>query len=439
MAEELPSTRNDPRRRWAARASLLILGGIGVFLIAVAGAWGAIGLLVITVICAVVAICAAFWFVTRGGVLRWAAAFLVVVAIGVVGVAFIWTGLLVEVIAAAAAGVVAVVCARCALRVDTVPGMPELPAAAVGHPFLIMNPHSGDGKVEKFDLVRRAEELGAEVALLEGPGVQDVTRLARDALARGADLLGVAGGDGTQALVAGVAADHGVPFMVITAGTRNHFAADLGLDRDDPARCLDALTDGVELRVDLGRINGRRFVNNASFGVYAEIVESDGYRDAKTSTAITMLPDLVADDRTDLVVRAGDSVITGPHAILVSNNPYGRGGPVAMTRRDRLDTGVLGVITVSVTGARTALGIFGARHTEDITRHAAGTVVVDGDGATIPVGVDGEALELRTPVRCEIEPGVLRVRVPRERPGVTPVTHLQWRRLWRVAWPRARS
>src|SRR3712207_8477528 len=69
-----------------------------------------------------------------------------------------------------------------------------------------MNPRSGGGKVGRFHLRERAEELGAEVALLDRPGT-DVQQLARDALARGADLLGVAGGDGTQALVAQVAAE----------------------------------------------------------------------------------------------------------------------------------------------------------------------------------------------------------------------------------------
>ena len=117
-----------------------------------------------------------------------------------------------------------------------------------------MNPRSGGGKVTKFGLKEKAEKLGAEVALLEGPQIVDVAALARQAVADGADLLGVAGGDGTQALVAGIAAEHGLPFLVISAGTRNHFALDLGLDREDPAAGLAALTDGEELRVDLGII-----------------------------------------------------------------------------------------------------------------------------------------------------------------------------------------
>ena len=99
-----------------------------------------------------------------------------------------------------------------------------------------MNPRSGGGKVTKFGLKDKAEALGAEVALLEGPGTVDVAALARKAVADGTDLLGVAGGDGTQALVAGIAAEHGLPFLVISAGTRNHFPLDLGLDRDDPPR-----------------------------------------------------------------------------------------------------------------------------------------------------------------------------------------------------------
>src|ERR1700748_209442 len=97
-------------------------------------------------------------------------------------------------------------------------------------------------------------------------------------VAGGADLLGVAGGDGTQALVADVAVEHGLPFLVISAGTRNHFALDLGLDRDDPSKCLDALIDGVELHVDLGVVNGRPFVNTVSFGAYAALVQSPEYR-----------------------------------------------------------------------------------------------------------------------------------------------------------------
>ena len=219
-----------------------------------------------------------------------------------------------------------------------------------------MNPRSGDGKVKKFGLNDKATALGAEVSLLEGPGIVDVAALAGQAVDGGADLLGVAGGDGTQALVAGIAAGRDVPMMVISAGTRNHFALDLGLDRDDPSTCLDALTDGVELRIDLGLIADRTFVNNASFGAYAEVVQSPAYRDDKTGTALQMLPDMLTGHQgAHLVVRVdGQVILDGPQAVLVSNNPYESGDIAGLGRRARLDQGLLGVIGVKVDSAAQA-------------------------------------------------------------------------------------
>ena len=160
-----------------------------------------------------------------------------------------------------------------------------------------------------------------------GPEPVDVAQVAREAVARGADLLGIAGGDGTQALVAGVAAEHGLPFMVISAGTRNHFALDLGLDREDPSACLGALSDGVELRVDLGMINGQVFVNNASFGAYAEVVETPAYRGDKLKTTLDLLPGLLQGQRGARLShrRTARRPRKSPQALLVANNPYGTG------------------------------------------------------------------------------------------------------------------
>ena len=178
-------------------------------------------------------------------------------------------------------------------------------------PFVIMNPRSGGGKVGKFDLEAKATALGATVALIDGPGQVDVAAMAQAAVADGADLLGVAGGDGTQALVAGIAADHDLPFLVISAGTRNHFAMDLGLDREHPDQGLEAFTDGVELVLDLGVVGGRTFVNNASFGAYAAIVQSPAYRDDKRGTTLQMLPDLLtghAGPRLTVTIDGGETI-----------------------------------------------------------------------------------------------------------------------------------
>ena len=234
----------------------------------------------------------------------------------------------------------------------------------------------------------------------------DVAALARQAVADGADLLGVAGGDGTQALVAGIAAEHHLPFLVISAGTRNHFALDLGLDREDPAACLDGLTDGEELRVDLGIIGDRTFVNNASFGAYAEVVQSPAYRDDKRGTTLQMLPDLLKGHHgAHLTAHAADTTIDAPQALLVSNDPYGMGDVAGLGRRARLDAGTLGVVAIRVDSARQAAGLVRRGHGTGLTVLTAEQVTVDADTPQIPVGIDGETVMLPTPVRCTIRPG----------------------------------
>ena len=314
---------NVTTRRWLARASFALMLAAAVPVLAVAG-WRSLALVGLNVIgvCAVLA--GVYWFLANRGVLRWIALVLVVGAPVLILVAFALANLLWVAVVAVALMVLAAVTGKTALSTDgPEAAMPAGPAARPRQPFLIMNPRSGGGKVTKFGLKEKAEKLGAQVALLEGPQIVDVAALARQAVADGADLLGVAGGDGTQALVAGIAAEHGLPFLVISAGTRNHFALDLGLDREDPAAGLDALTDGEELRVDLGIIGGRTFVNNASFGAYAEVVRSPAYRDDKRGTTLQMLPDLLrGHEGARLSAQAAGTRIDGPQALLVSNNPY---------------------------------------------------------------------------------------------------------------------
>ncbi|MFZ2043155.1 MAG: diacylglycerol kinase family protein, partial [Trebonia sp.] len=280
-----------------------------------------------------------------------------------------------------------------------------------------------------------AEDLGAEVFLIGGPEPVVVAEVARQAVASGADLLGVAGGDGTQALVAGIAAEHDIPFVVISAGTRNHFALDLGLDREDPAACLGALSDGVELRVDLGVINGQTFVNNASFGAYAEIVETPAYRGDKLNTTLNTLPDLLQGHRgARLRVRADSTEIEAPQALLVSNNPYGTGDIAGLGRRVRLDRGSLGVVGVTVGSAWQAAGLLRGKHSTGVKVLTTKQVEIIADTPQIPVGVDGESVLMSTPVTCAISPGALRVWVPRDRPGVpAPKPSVSWSRLRHLA------
>lgn len=422
MRAGVTGTTGSRRRAWWARLALA-LAALALLGLVVEAATRALWLFLVVAVAVVVFVAAGYWFLALRGWRRTACLVVVVaVPLGLV-VLLASNQLVLTLLVCSGVLVLAVGASRVALTPEgPEEPMPESVAPPPRHPFVVMNPRSGGGKVARFDLRASAEAMGAEVVLIEGHRFVDVAALARQAVARGADLLGVAGGDGTQAVVAGVAAELDVPFMVISAGTRNHFALDLGLDREDPSRCLAALgEDAVELRVDLGVIGERAFVNNASFGAYALAVQSPGYREDKARTTLDVLPDLLSGTKGPrLRVHIGPVVAQNPQAVLVSDNPYGTGDLAGLGRRPRLDTGQLGVVLVNAGSVRQAVGML-----RGVTRHGlvsvtAPEVVIASEAPEIPVGVDGESLVVPTPVRCSIRPGALRVRVPRDRPGVPP-------------------
>jgi diacylglycerol kinase family enzyme len=438
MGGDVTRHRSSKTQRWAARLSIAAVVAAVVLPLAVAG-FKSLGLAAVALAGLAVGAVGLWWALSRRGLIRWLAVGLAVAAQAAMIGLFVAVGLFWLVIVML--GLWAVACfegwaalaeggARAAPAEQRVPP-PE-------RPFFIMNPRSGGGKVGRFGLKEKAEALGARVVLLDPGHPQDVAALARDALANGADLLGVAGGDGTQALVASVAAEHDVPFMVISAGTRNHFALDLGLDREDPSTCLDALTDGVELRIDLGRIAERTFVNNVSFGAYAEVVQSPAYRDDKIGTTLRMLPDVLTHHiGSRLRIEGAGVSIDSPQAVLVSNNPYGTGDPAGLGRRERLDAGVLGVLSIKVDNAVQAADLLRGTRSPGLTTLTAREIVIYADTPEVEVGVDGEALSFPTPVRCAISPRALRVRVPRNRRGAPrPKSRLDWRRLRKLALSR---
>jgi diacylglycerol kinase family enzyme len=302
--------------------------------------------------------------------------------------------------------------ARLAFRPDVM-----LPAAdPPRRPVLFINPRSGDGKAARFALAAEARDRGFEPVELR-PG-DDLATLVRTAVEEGADAVAMAGGDGSQAVAASVAAERDVPYACIPAGTRNHFALDLGVDRDDVVGALDAFVDGGERVVDLADVNGRVFVNNVSLGVYAEAVQRTGYRQAKIRTLLDTVPDVLgsrgAADAPDLTwTTPGGRDLRGAAVILVGNNQYRLGGAAGAGTRPAVDGATLGITVVDPPGSRSSRGRRPWRQWSAPEFRVAAS-------QEIPVGIDGEAAVLSSPAVFRIRPAVLRVRIAARHPGASP-------------------
>ena len=270
-------------------------------------------------------------------------------------------------------------------------------------PVLFVNPRSGGGKAARAGLAEHARDRGIEVTVLRRG--DDLGQLVAAAVARGADTLGVAGGDGSLAIVAAAALEHGLPFVCLPAGTRNHFALDLGLDRRDLVGSLDAFTGGIERRIDVAEVNGRLFLNNVSLGIYGEAVREPEYRDAKALTLLETALRVLgpSEHATDLeLVDDLGRTHRDPAVVLVSNNPYSLEPPHAVGTRPALDRGQLGVLVLDPPSHGP-----GAGHTWSATRLEIPA------SAPLHAGIDGEAVDLTPPLRFAIRPRALRVRLPR--------------------------
>ncbi len=405
-------TRSGARRRIAAVAALalppLILV-LAVDIVVQQFPWG-----VIVLAGAAIAFVAA-WY----GLLRTGAARVLGIAVAVVGLAATVVVLvadgdhLVQALVILGGLALAFGATSAAFRLH----VPLADAQPPQHPVLFYNPKSGGGKAERLNLAEEARARGIEPTELTLGA--DLEQLVRAAVADGADALAMAGGDGSQAIVAAVAAELDLPYACIPAGTRNHFALDLGVDRDDVVGALDSFVDGGERRVDLAEVNGRVFVNNVSLGLYAEAVQRKGYRDAKLKTILDTLPDVLGPDGEGLDLRwrgPGGHEDSSGAAILVSNNRYRLGPAVGSGTRPRIDDGLLGV---TIVGAPIGGGEHERLPQRPWREWSTPRFEVDADDP-VAAGIDGEAVRLDAPLRFQIRPGVLRVRIARAHPGASP-------------------
>lgn len=395
-------------RRLAAIGALVL--GVATAVLALVAAIEAFPAGLAVLLCGLVCVAAAFWGVVRTGAARLAGLALAAAALaGAVGLAVFGGHLLASVLVLAGM----VLALGAAARAFTVKA--KLPAAVPPRePVLFFNPLSGGGKAERFNLADEARRRGIEaVELRRG---DDLETLVRDAVAGGADGLAAAGGDGTQAIVAAIAAQLDLPFACIPAGTRNHFALDLGVDRDDVIGALEAFVDGGERRIDLAELNGRVFVNNVSLGLYAEAVQRPEYRDAKVRTVLETVPEVLgpeADAPGLHLAGPGGGPQRSAAAVMVSNNPY-RLRAIASGTRPRLDSGQLGIVVVEPPEAES-----GGPAPASLRQWSAPSFEVD-SGSPVAAGIDGEAVVIEPPLRFRSMPGALRVRIARNHPGASP-------------------
>ena len=232
----------------------------------------------------------------------------------------------------------------------------------------------------------------------------------------------MAGGDGSLAIVASVASRHDLPFVVVPAGTRNHFALDLGIDRADVPGALDAFDDGVDTRVDLAEINGRVFVNNASMGVYAKVVQSADYRDAKVRTAAGLLPDMLgpapSPSTCTTACRPGRRRCRASSCWCRTTATTWR--TCAVEGRVSASTPECsGWSSLRVSSAAEAEQVDALEMSGQIQRFAGWNEWTGAQSSRwsragpVEVGVDGEALTLDPPLRFVVRPGAVTIRLPR--------------------------
>jgi diacylglycerol kinase family enzyme len=282
-----------------------------------------------------------------------------------------------------------------------------------------VNPRSGADSPTPEELVEAAERLGVEARVL-GPD-EEAGEAARAAAAAGAEAIGIAAGDGSLGAVAAVALERDLAFVCVPFGTRNHFARDLGLDRDDALAALGAY-GGVERRVDIGLVNGHAFVNNVSLGIYAGFVH-DPERKTRNRLAalVRMFPAAFGRSRRPLELSfelEGRREYHLALVTLVANNDYRMTNMADLGERSRLDEGRLHAYVIGAVSRRALLGMLAQavagriEQAEGWVEWSATSVRVDSNRPRLHAALDGDPIVLEPPLEFEIRPRALRILLP---------------------------
>lgn len=318
----------------------------------------------------------------------------------------------------------------------------EKSTASFQQPILIINPKSGDGRAIKASVDKKAAKMGIRVIITKrGDSIEE---LAKSEASRGADVLGVSGGDGTLGAVAKVALEYDLPLVVLPGGTRCHFARDAGFE---PEKITDALASftGIENRVDVGDINGRIFLNNASFGLYADIVDNPDYREHKVATSRRVLQDILGGKKTAYSLifkhKTGKKYKQAVQ-VLVGINPYESLKLFELGHRKSLNSGKLQIIAITklddntirqLMSTMTFKKFFSDATPDNFLQWETSSFSVDSNKNKLVVGVDGEREEYKTPVSISLHHKKLRLMVPAEgmrARSKTPLDALTVKSLW---------
>ena len=290
----------------------------------------------------------------------------------------------------------------------------------MGQGVVFVNRRSGGGSAD-------ADEVAAcfpddRVVECDGPElageVADLVAMARDA---GEDVrfVGVAGGDGSIRCAASVLVGTGVPLLAVPAGTRNHFAKELGIET--VADAAQAAAAGRTRPVDVGEVNGERFVNNSSIGFYAALVRERTRHERRLPRAAADAAAAWAQARHGhrfTVAVDGDGERYRAWLAFVGNGCYGDRMTDLGVRR-ALDEGTLDVRVLRAdaplarTRAVAALLLGRLGRSPLLVPRLAPEVVLDLPGhSTVDVALDGEVVRLTPPLRYAVLPGALTVLTP---------------------------
>lgn len=273
---------------------------------------------------------------------------------------------------------------------------------------IFVNPASGPGD----DTADRLAEHFPDAVIAEVAG-DDLTEAIAGALDDGAAFIGMAGGDGSIRCAAGLVAGTDAALLPIPAGTKNHFAKAVGLPTFEAA--TEALAANRTCRVDLGEINGEVFVNNASIGVYPQIVRNrrslEDRLPKQLATMIAAWPQVR--ELTRVPIAVGDDEPGPAWMVFVGNGCYGT-NVFQAADRERLDEGQLDLrichADARLSRLRAAGALLAGRldRSPMVTRHTGDRFTLSSTGR-VDVAVDGEVLRMESPLELRSRPGELTV------------------------------